>query len=646
MRILRRRASERLPANRDGAGTAPDREGEPRGKARLRHRVFLPLFACLALLAVGCATPVGVSRVDPRTLHRALTSNVLSTESLSEPSAIEFQQRDLDALFRSAPDEALAKMHAIAVAAEDTGALFALAEASFLRAERSGRRFHYRAAAIYAYAFLFPENEEKSPDPFDPRYRLACDLYNRGITSGFASDDGEEVVLQSAIYELPFGWLEVAFDRSSLRWAQRRLDHFVPVAELKVRGLRNRYRKPGVGAPLAADGVLDDPEKEVVDFVPRAVKVPANAFLRIERPWAQLASDRLRATLELRAGFEARRTVEIGGRSVPLELETTSVLAYMLAESPIWKRELKGFLLGDLTREESRLVGLFPYQRGRIPVVLVHGTASSAGRWADMLNDLGNDPRLFGRYQFWFFSYDTGNPIAYSASLLRASLREAIERFDPDGQNPALRELVLIGHSQGGLLVKMAVIDTGTRLWDNVSDVPFDELDVSDDTRELIRSALFVEPLPFVRRVVFIATPQRGSFVAGKRIAHRIASFAKLPARLGRVGVDLMTRNPGALRTLTMKRLPTSVDNMTPGHPFLEGLASLDVVPGVAAHSIIAVKGDGPVEEGNDGVVEYSSAHLEGVESELVVRSHHSVQGHPDAIEEVRRILLLHAGLD
>jgi pimeloyl-ACP methyl ester carboxylesterase len=608
--------------------------------------VFLPLLVCLALVAAGCATPVGVRRVDPLTVHHALTRSVLTAEKLSEPSAIAFQRRNLGELFRSEPDEALARMHAYVVATDDSDALFALAEASFLRAERSGRRFHYRAAAIYAYAFLFPENEGKSPDPFDPRFRLACDLYNRGITSGFASDDGEEVVLQSAIYELPFGWLEVAFDRSSLRWGQRRLDHFVPVAELKVRGLRNRYRKPGLGAPLAADGIDDDPEKEVVDFVARGIKVPANAFLRIERPRAQLASERLRATLELRVGFGAIRTVAIGGRSVPLELETTSILAYMLAESSLWDRELKGFLLGDLTRKENRLVGLYPYHPGKIPVVLVHGTASSAARWADMLNDLGNDPRIFRRYQFWFFNYDTGNPIAYSALLLRNSLREAIERFDPEGKDPALQELVLIGHSQGGLLVKMSAIDTGTRLWDNLSKVPPEELKVNDETRELLRSALFVEPLPFVRRVVFIATPQRGSFVAGMRIAHRIASLAKLPARLGGAGMDLMTDNPGALRTPTMRRLPTSVDNMTPGHPFVVSLASLDVVPGVAAHSIIAVKGSGPVEGGNDGVVEYESAHIEGVESELVVRSFHSVQGHPDAIEEVRRILLLHAGIE
>jgi hypothetical protein len=176
--------------------------------------------------------------------------------------------------------------------------------------------------------------------------------------------------------------------------------------------------------------------------------------------------------------------------------------------------------------------------------------------------------------------------------------------------------------------------------------VPFDELDVEDETREIVRRSLFVEPLPHVRRVVFIATPQRGSFVAAKGIAHWIANFAKLPARLGRVSVDILTRNPAALRVPSMKRLPTSVDNMTPGHPFVEGLAALPLADGVSAHSIIAVKGSGPVEEGDDGVVEYKSAHIEGVESELVVRSHHSVQGHPDAIEEVRRILLLHAGVE
>jgi hypothetical protein len=57
----------------------------------------------------------------------------------------------------------------------------------------------------------------------------------------------------------------------------------------------------------------------------------------------------------------------------------------------------------------------------------------------------------------------------------------------------------------------------------------------------------------------------------------------------------------------------------------------------VRVNSIVAVKGEGPDQDGDDGVVRYRSAHLEGVESELVVQSAHSVQGSPEAIEEIRR---------
>ena len=82
---------------------------------------------------------------------------------------------------------------------------------------------------------------------------------------------------------------------------------------------------------------------------------------------------------------------------------------------------------------------------------------------------------------------------------------------------------------------------------------------------------------------------------------------------------------------------------MTPGAPLITSLAKIPVAPGIPAHSIIAVRGDGPPEEGSDGVVQYRSAHIEGVSSELVVRSGHSVQSNPHTVLEVRRILLLHA---
>ena len=90
------------------------------------------------------------------------------------------------------------------------------------------------------------------------------------------------------------------------------------------------------------------------------------------------------------------------------------------------------------------------------------------------------------------------------------------------------------------------------------------------------------------------------------------------------------------------KGAPTSIKNMDPANPFLHALADIPIPPEVKAHSIIAVKTSGPLTEGNDGVVEYKSAHITGVESEYVVPVGHSCQGYPLTIVEVRRILLEH----
>jgi len=66
------------------------------------------------------------------------------------------------------------------------------------------------------------------------------------------------------------------------------------------------------------------------------------------------------------------------------------------------------------------------------------------------------------------------------------------------------------------------------------------------------------------------------------------------------------------------------------------------VGPLITGHSIIAIDGNDTPPAGDDGVVKYTSAHVDYVESEFIVRSGHSCQSHPLVIEEVRRILLEH----
>jgi pimeloyl-ACP methyl ester carboxylesterase len=426
-----------------------------------------------------------------------------------------------------------------------------------------------------------------------------------------------------------------------LHWGRRKLERLVPVADLKVQGMQTRYRWPGVGAPLAADAAPLDPSQPASDFLEPWVKVPVTALLRIDEPRRQLPTGHIQATLAIEATAGPAWT-SIGNQRVPLEIESTASLAYTLAESPVWAREIKGFLENvGLLETSTRLAALSPYVPGKFPVVLVHGTASSAGRWADLLNELENDPRVHDRYQFWLFSYDTGSPVAYSAWLLRQSLLQALAQLDPEGRDPALRNMVVIGHSQGGLLTKMTVVESGSALWETVSKRQLPDLVLSDKTRQILKDTLFLEPLSFVRRVIFIATPQRGSYFAGSWLAHQAARLITLPADIAHVSTDLLKLDKESLAFTVAGQRPTSVDSMTPDRPFIKALASLPIAPDVASHSIIPVKQKGPPwDDGDDGIVKYASAHIDGVESELVVASGHSCQGNPLVIEEVRRILL------
>jgi hypothetical protein len=254
---------------------------------------------------------------------------------------------------------------------------------------------------------------------------------------------------------------------------------------------------------------------------------------------------------------------------------------------------------------------------------------------------LENDPRFWENYEIWLFMYNTGNPVAYSAMLLRDALAKVVKELDPDDKDTGLKRMVVTGHSQGGLLTKMTVIDSGTRLWP--FSVPPGELDLDIETRELLTHALMIKPLPFVRRVIFIATPHRGSYQA-LGVLGRIGSWlVTLPGRFTKLGFDLVTLQSKGLLVGPMTGVPTSIDNMNPTNRFILGLLASPIADGVIAHSIVGVEGGGPPAEGGDGVVKYSSAHIDGVESEKIVNSAHSMQSNPETIQEVKRILFEHA---
>jgi len=596
------------------------------------------------LLIAGCAAPFGVRYASPKEVHRSLTANELSTGELSNVTQVMLRRQNKTEAFQNDPAATLLVLRATLLTGglphED---LFSLAELSFHYAERGGGKPHYLASAVYAYAYLFPKN----PDAFDPRLRDATDLYNQALTQAFKSADGEHVEIAAGTFALPFGQIEVGFDERQLLWGTRRLHDFSPAAEVEVIGFRNRYRQPGIGAALAAATERIDPNEPVESFVVGPhVRVPVTALLRLPDPSDQVLRESLTAELELHPSTD-EESVDIGGRSVPLEQEPTAALALALNEGRPWATEL-GRFLGEVSGTQlipTRLGGLEPHRHGQIPIVFVHGTASNFSVWANMINDLDNDPVIRQHFEYWFLTYDSGQPILYSASQLRLALTATVSAFQATDPDPCLDKMVVVGHSQGGLLTKLTAIHSGDLFWPNWSRVPVEQANLSDQTRAMAKEVMFVEPLPFVRRVIFIATPQRGSYLASAAIVRRLAErLISLPASLASAGASFLRTDVASQAGL--QRLPTSIDNMSPGHPFIVTIAKIPVDPRIAANSIIGVTDPGNLETGGDGVVKYKSAHIESAESELVVPYEHSMQSKPEVVGEVQRILHHHLELN
>jgi hypothetical protein len=664
---------------------------------------LLKIATALLMLAfiAACATPVGVYEVDRGSVREVLTANAISTDVPSITSRQVMLRLGLGDDFRRDPEGALGELHDLTMQEMAGDRLFALSEYSYLhggaldrtckrsRMEPKRRRTYrarnappppecerarsyYVAASIYAFAFLFPEDAVQRPSPFDPRLRVAVDIYNLAMTSAISPQQAR-VTTGEFLFSFHLGTLGLVLDPEEIRVGDRRLESLVPAAQLAVRGLRNRYRHPGIGAPFVATAVHEEGTSVPLRSarVPNRVTVPITVLVRYENVADGLRTGSMRGRFEVYTETEASE-VEIAGQRVPLEYETSSALAYGLGRSKaLWEFEIGGFRSGDFLRDrdaqltDDGLLMLEPYRPGRIPIVLVHGTASSPARWAEMLNEFQSDPIIRARYQFWFFMYTTGNPILYSASLLRDALSTTLSELDPEGRDPALRRMVVIGHSQGGLLTRLQVISSGTRFWDNISDEPFEELDIEPETREALGNVLFFERQEFIERVIFISTPHRGSFAAEGRLGSLASRFVRAPtnllqmsADLTRAGIDLVESavetsrgffglfsrdDEGVLLKRRMRRLPSSVDNMRSDSPFTITLQSIPIDPPVRAHSIIPVLGGSPPQGQDDGVVTYSSAHLEEAQSEFIVfRSGHSTQAHPDTIQETRRILLEH----
>ncbi len=417
---------------------------------------------------------------------------------------------------------------------------------------------------------------------------------------------------------------------SDLRFfSDPRTTSFVPADELEVRGVffARRIRRPGIGAPVLAQS--------------------SNA-LELYRE-GRLHSDKLdyamTALLDFR-GHEVRLVlkdplafdqVRLGDRIFPLAADFSIGPAMLLTRFRPQRLGLIRMLRPERYAHTARLIRLQPYDPRRIPVVFVHGLRDTPASWAPVINGLRADPAINRNYQLWVFSYPSGYPFPYSADLLRSEL-DRIDQTYPD-HSP----IVLVGHSMGGLISRLMVTNSGYYIWDAYFKKRPAELPMNPADKQKVEALLLFHSRPDVGRVIFVATPHRGSGLAANIIGRIAIMLVSLPERMVSLGVETakFLVNPGD--SARKPRFPTSIDTLAPTNRFLVALNKLPIDPRVLYHSIIADRGRGDSPNSSDGVVPYWSSHLAGAQSEKIVPAGHAALNNQQTIGEIQRILLLNS---
>ncbi len=230
--------------------------------------------------------------------------------------------------------------------------------------------------------------------------------------------------------------------------------------------------------------------------------------------------------------------------------------------------------------------------------------------------------------------------MVYAATLLREDMELFVHQLDPAGTHPELHRALLVGHSMGGLLCRMAISDGGDKFYHHFFRQPLDQLKLTANDRQLLRRAFYYRADPDVARVVFIATPHHGSRLASGLLGDLGRLLLRMPSTVVGTLQGILKQNIAALATKDRLRPSSSLDSLTPHSPVIAAVNDMTMRPGVRLYSILGDRGrTGPRERSSDGVVPYKSSHLPEVESEIMVPAGHTgTLSRPETAAEVIRI--------
>lgn len=397
---------------------------------------------------------------------------------------------------------------------------------------------------------------------------------------------------------------------------------FVPADTLTIGGayFKTPARVDGIGAPLVAiaRGETTDYRES---FNVRRVYAAFTALIRVSGRMAEL---------DLVQPLQTER-ITLDNHNYQVAADFSAPIAINMARERPQRLGFIRVFFPDRYHDTARLARLQPYDETRTPVLFVHGLQDTPATWAPMICALLNDVEIRRGYQLWTFSYPSGYPFPYAASMLRRNLNGLSDAF------PHHKRIVLVGHSLGGLVVRLMATDSGDDFWRDAFGAS------PDQTRSLGRSTRFVQDsLIFrhrddVQRAIFISTPHRGSELASGFIGRLAARLIRAPRFVSAFRDAVLAVATNDRGTILLQSIPNSITTLSPDNWFLKRLNHKPITS--PYHSLIGDRGRGDTPNSSDGIVPYWSSHLDGAESEAILPSDHRVQLTPEGIAEVRRIL-------
>ena len=415
--------------------------------------------------------------------------------------------------------------------------------------------------------------------------------------------------------------------------------------------IHRRHERGGFGLPVSVRVATPVDREGTRVLAPKRQSLAATAVLRFPMPADEnvleafagpLARDHAPAILDL-VNPMVIAAVDLGPSRPLLAADLTAPLLDMLGGMPANDNLMNFIMPYGSADTRPRIELLEPHRPGRVPVVFIHGLGSDEGTWFDLLNELRVHPWFLKRFEPWLFHYPTGASFLQTSAELRRQLTATVRRFDPEGKDPALQHLILVGHSMGGLHAKLQVVEPGTALWDSIASVPFNEVRMRRSIRRQVAPGYFFKPLPFVNRIVCIATPHAGSSLASLAVGRVASATVQQPEESLAIHSEVVRANPGVFYSEYERSPPTSVDILVPSSRILQALHDLRPSCRVTMHSIIGNGVTSPLSGPGDNVVPVSSARLPGVVSEVYVPALHTeIHHHPITVFEMERILSDH----